>query len=309
MPFSSVLWYYLSETGMGEEPMENLINRAKVLIEALPYIKAFSGQTIVIKYGGAAMVDEELKKGFALNIVLLKYVGMKPVIIHGGGPQITSIMERMGKKAQFLDGQRVTDGETMEIVEMVLGGKLNKEIVSMINHRGARAVGLSGVDGNLIQATRHIPPSSEEDLGLVGDITQINPEIIEAVDGQGFVPVIASLGVGENEVRYNVNADLAAGELAAALGAFKFIILTDTKGVLGNQDDEDTLISTINLGEIERLIDEGTISGGMIPKLKACQIALSGGVSKAHIIDGRIPNSIILELFTDEGIGTQITKQ
>ena len=288
--------------------MENLIARAEILTEALPYIKSFSEQTIAIKYGGAAMVDEELKKGFALDVVLLKYVGMKPVIIHGGGPQITSIMEQMGKKAQFVDGQRVTDKETMEIVEMVLGGKVNKEIVSMINHQGARAVGLSGVDGNLIRAAKHTPPSSGGDLGLVGDITQINPEIIQTIDKQGFIPVIASLGVGEDETRYNINADLAAGELAAALGAIKFIVLTDIKGILRDQDDENSLVSTVNLGEIEKLVAEGIISGGMIPKIRACRIALSAGVKKAHIIDGRISHSILLELFTDEGIGTQISR-
>lgn len=287
--------------------MENLITRAEILIEALPYIKGFSGQTTVIKYGGAAMVDEGLKKGFALDVVLLKYIGMKPVIIHGGGPQITSIMAQLGKKAQFVDGERVTDKGTMEVVEMVLAGRINKEIVSMINLGGARAVGLSGVDGNLIQATKHTPLSSGEDLGLVGDITRINPEIIEAIDGEGFIPVIASLGVGEDGTRYNINADLAAGSLAAALAAIKLIILTDTRGVLKDHDDDDSLISTINLSEIEGLIKEGIISGGMIPKIKACKTGLEGGVRKAHIIDGRIPHSILLELFTDEGIGTQIT--
>lgn len=287
--------------------MEYLIGQAKTLIEALPYIKSFFGHTIVIKYGGAAMVNEKLKESFALNVVLLKYVGMKPVIIHGGGPQITSIMDRMGKEAKFIAGQRVTDEETIEIVEMVLAGKINKEIVSLVNQAGARAVGLSGVDGRLIEAKRYTP-SSGEDMGWVGDITRINPKIIEIMDEQDFIPVIASLGVGENEHRFNINADLTAGEIAAALNALKLIILTDCRGILADGHNEGTLVSTLNIQEAEELIAKGIISGGMIPKIRACQIALCGGTEKTHIIDGRILNSIILELFTDEGIGTQITR-
>jgi acetylglutamate kinase len=276
--------------------VENL--RSKVLIEALPYIKTFWGKTIVIKYGGSAMVEEGLKDGFARDVVLLKYVGMRPVIVHGGGPQITSLMERMGKKAEFVNGHRVTDSETMEIVEMVLCGKVNKEIVNMINRHGAKAVGLSGVDGGLIQVTKH-----KEEIGLVGDVKQIDPGIIDSLDQEGFVPVIASLGVGEDDRRYNVNADLVAGEMASSLKAIKLVILTDIKGIL---DKRENLISTIRVEEIEGLIEEGVVSGGMIPKLRACEIALRGGVKKAHIIDGRIHHSLLLELFTDEGIGTQV---
>jgi acetylglutamate kinase len=276
--------------------VENL--RSKVLIEALPYIKTFWGKTLVIKYGGSAMVEEGLKDGFARDVVLLKYVGMRPVIVHGGGPQITSLMERMGKKAEFVNGHRVTDSETMEIVEMVLCGKVNKEIVNMINRHGAKAVGLSGVDGGLIQVTKH-----KEEIGLVGDVKQIDPGIIDSLDQEGFVPVIASLGVGEDDRRYNVNADLVAGEMASSLKAIKLVILTDIKGIL---DKRENLISTIRVEEIEGLIEEGVVSGGMIPKLRACEIALRGGVKKAHIIDGRIHHSLLLELFTDEGIGTQV---
>jgi acetylglutamate kinase len=244
------------------------------------------------------MVEEGLKDGFARDVVLLKYVGMRPVIVHGGGPQITSLMERMGKKAEFVNGHRVTDSETMEIVEMVLCGKVNKEIVNMINRHGAKAVGLSGVDGGLIQVTKH-----KEEIGLVGDVKQIDPGIIDSLDQEGFVPVIASLGVGEDDRRYNVNADLVAGEMASSLKAIKLVILTDIKGIL---DKRENLISTIRVEEIEGLIEEGVVSGGMIPKLRACEIALRGGVKKAHIIDGRIHHSLLLELFTDEGIGTQV---
>lgn len=281
--------------------MESL--RAEVLIEALPYIKTFWGKTLVLKYGGSAMVKEELKEGFARDIVLLKYVGMRPVIVHGGGPQITSIMEKMGKKASFVDGYRVTDKETMEIVQMVLCGKINIEIVDMVSRHGAKAVGLSGVDGGLIQAKKHIPAEGKEDIGLVGDVIRIEPKIIESLDEKGFIPVIASLGIGKDDERYNINADLVAGEVASSLKAIKLVILTDTKGILGEKNN---LVSTIRMGEIERLITKGIVTGGMIPKLRACEIALKGGTKKAHIIDGRIPHSLLLELFTDEGIGTQV---
>lgn len=273
--------------------------RAKVLIEALPYIRRFWDKTLVLKYGGSAMVDEELKEGFACDIVLLRYVGMRPVIIHGGGPQITSIMERMGKKAEFINGYRVTDKETMEIVEMVLCGKVNKEIVNMINRHGGKAVGLSGVDGGLIQAKKHV----DREMGFVGDVKQINPEIIESLDQEGFIPIIASLGIGDDDQRYNINADLVAGEIASSLKALKLVILTDIEGII---DEKKNLISTIRVCEIDGLIANGIVKGGMIPKLRACEIALRGGVEKAHIIDGRIPHSILLELFTDEGIGTQV---
>jgi len=283
--------------------MESLIKRANILIEALPYIKTFFGKIIVIKYGGKAMIDEELKHGFAQDIVLLKYIGIKPVIIHGGGMQISHVMEKMGKKVEFINGLRTTDTETMEIVEMVLGGRINSEIVSLINHHGGRAVGLTGVDGGLIEANETTKGS------LIGRVTNIKPEIIETLDEDGFIPVIAPIGIGGGGKRYNINADLVSSEIAITLSAQKLIILTDMKGILRDIKDPNSLISTLKIGEIEPLIKDGSITEGMIPKINACKKAVSSNrVNKAHIIDGRIPHSILLELFTDEGIGTQIIR-
>ena len=280
--------------------MEELIKRAEILIEALPYIKTFYGQTIVIKYGGAAMTDEELKKSFAQDIVLLRYVGMKPVIVHGGGPHITSLMERVGKKAEFIGGLRVTDEETMELTEMVLSGKVNSEIVSLINRGGAKAVGISGIDGASIRVSK-----LKGELGLVGEIERINPEMISTLDEAGFIPVVAPVGLGQDEKHYNINADVVACELAIALAAGKLIFLTDTKGIL----KEGSLLATIKAGQIEDLIKEGTIKEGMIPKAKAASKAISSGVDKVHILDGRISHVLLLELFTDRGIGTEVVAE
>lgn len=277
--------------------MEELIKRAEILIEALPYIKSFYGQTIVIKYGGAAMVDEQLKKSFAQDVTLLRYVGLKPAIVHGGGPHITHLMERLGKEAEFIDGLRVTDEETMELTEMVLGGKVNSEIVSLINRSGAKAVGISGIDGASIKVSK-----LKDELGLVGEIEMINPEMISTLDEAGFIPVIAPIGLGRDEKHYNINADVVACELAIALAASKLIFLTDTKGIL----KEGSLFSTIKASQIEDLVKEGVIRGGMIPKAKAASKAISSGVKKVHILDGRISHVLLLELFTDRGIGTEV---
>lgn len=287
--------------------MESLISRANILIEALPYIKTFFGKTIVIKYGGKAMVDEELKHCFAQDIVLLKYIGTKPVIVHGGGVQINQVMKKMGKEVEFIDGLRVTDTETMEIVEMVLGGRINSEIVSLINHHGASAIGLTGVDGELIEACQTTDGSNTSGRGLTGQVSKINPKVLETLDESGFIPVIAPIGAGKDGKRYNINADLVAAEIATTLSAQKLILLTDIKGILKDIKDPYSLISTLKIEEIDPLINAGCISEGMIPKINACKCAIgSNKVDKAHIIDGRIPHSILLELFTDKGIGTQI---
>lgn len=281
--------------------MESLISRANILIEALPYIKSFLGKIIVIKYSGKAMVDEKLKHSFAQDVVLLRYIGIKPVIVHGGGIQISNVMEKMGKKAKFIDGLRSTDSETMEIVEMVLGGLINSEIVSLINHHGAPAVGLTGVDGELIEACESTKGSR------TGQTTRINSKIIETLDENGFIPVIAPIGVGKEGKRYNINADEVAAEIAIALSAQKLILLTDTKGILRDIKDSHSLIPTLKVGKIDGLIKDGCVTEGMIPKINACKKAISSNkVDKAHIIDGRIQHSLLLELFTDKGIGTQI---
>jgi len=281
--------------------LQESIFKADVLIEALKYIKQFYGKTIVIKYGGNAMIDEKLKEKVILDIVLMKYVGMNPVVIHGGGPEITEVMEKMGKKSEFIKGLRVTDAETMEIVEMVLG-RINKGLVALINQHGAKAVGLSGKDGGLITAEKC---KSDVDLGFVGDVSEIDPQIIHVLDKEGFIPVISSIGTCDGET-YNINADLVAGEIAASLKAEKLIMLTDIRGILRDQKDEKSLISTIKVSEIDQLKQDGVISGGMLPKVEACVIALRESVKKTHIIDGRISHSILLEIFTDSGIGTQI---
>ncbi|MCD6506482.1 acetylglutamate kinase [Candidatus Poribacteria bacterium] len=285
--------------------MNELISKAKVLIEALPYIRRFYGTTMVIKYGGSAMIEDELRESVIQDVVLLKFVGMNPVLVHGGGPMISRTMEKLGKKSRFVNGLRVTDGETMEIVEMVLAGVINKQIVSLINQHGAKAVGICGKDASFILAKKHMP-KPDLDIGFVGEVVRINPGIIDTLISGGFIPVIAPIGVDEGGQTYNINADTVAGEIAAALKAEKLILLTDVRGILADREDENSLIPTIHEDEVERLKAEGVIAGGMIPKVKACLIALKGGVSKTHIIDGRIPHSILLEIFTESGIGTEI---
>ncbi len=280
--------------------------RAEILMEALPYIQEFGGKTVVIKYGGAAMERQELKDSFARNVMLLKVVGIHPVVVHGGGPQIGALMKRLGKEPQFVGGMRVTDAETVEIVEMVLVGTINKEIVGRINQHGGRAVGLSGKDDRLIRAHRrlHRLPSGEEvDIGFVGEVDEVNPEPIRLLEEHGFIPVIAPVGVGRGGETYNINADLVAGEVAAALRAAKLIHLTDVQGIL---DGQKRFLSTVSRTEIERLVHDGVIDGGMLPKVESSLRALKGGTKKAHIIDGRVPHAILLELFTREGIGTEI---
>ena len=293
--------------------MKKYIEKATILIESLPYIRKFSGKTFVIKYGGAAMVDDKLKDAFAQDIVLLNFIGIKPVIVHGGGPKINSIMEKMGKKPTFVQGQRVTDEETIDIVEMVLGGLINKQIVSLINNHGGLAIGLSGKDGNLIKAKKKIirklsPETGVPeiiDLGLVGEVEKINPRVLDTIDESGFIPVIAPISAGKKSNTLNINADYVAGEIASALKAEKLILLTDTEGIL---DKKNRLMSTLNAKKIKSLIANGTISGGMLPKVQACQNAISNKVGKTHIIDGRTPHALLLEIFTEEGIGTEIVK-
>ncbi|MBI4682519.1 MAG: acetylglutamate kinase [Nitrospirae bacterium] len=293
--------------------MKTIIEKANILIESLPYIRKFSGKTFVIKYGGAAMVDDELKNAFAQDIVLLNFIGIKPVIVHGGGPKINSIMEKMGKKPTFVQGQRVTDEETVDIVEMVLGGLINKQIVSLINKHGGLAIGLSGKDGNLIEARRKVirkisPETGVPeiiDLGLVGEITRINPRILTSMEESGFIPVIAPIGTGQKSRTLNINADYVAGAVASSLKAEKLILLTDVEGI---KDKKNRLISTLNIKKIKPLISNGTISGGMLPKVQACHNAVEGDVKKTHIIDGRVPHALLLEIFTEEGIGTEIVR-
>lgn len=292
--------------------MDNAYTKAKVLIESLPYLRAFNNKTVVIKYGGHAMVDEGLKKNFALDIILLKYIGINPIVVHGGGPQINRFLEKMQITPSYVEGMRVTDGETMDVVEMVLVGKVNKEIVGLINHHGGKAVGLSGRDGDLVQAKKmeirskqrkgDLPPELI-DIGRVGEVTNINPDILETLDEQDFIPVIAPVGVGDDGQAFNINADLVAGAIAARLGAAKLILLTDVEGVKNRAGD---LLSTIRSSQVDKLIESEVISGGMIPKVRCCQSALAGGVRKAHIVDGRQEHAILLEIFTHEGIGTEI---
>ncbi len=292
--------------------MNKGMEKAKILIESLPYIKKFAHKTVVIKYGGHAMVDEELKKNFALDIILLKYIGINPVVVHGGGPQINTFLDKMNIKSNYIQGMRITDGETMDVVEMVLVGKVNKEIVSLINFHGGRAVGLSGRDGDMIKArkmslsinVKDAPPELI-DLGRVGEVTEVNPEVLVTLDRQNFIPVIAPVGVGEDGKSYNINADLVAGAVASQLKAEKLVLLTDVEGV---NDDKGRLIPSMSCAEADSHISSGLIGGGMIPKVKCCQEVVQKGVSKAHIIDGRQEHSLLLEIFTRQGTGTEITK-
>jgi acetylglutamate kinase len=290
--------------------MQKLIEKATTLLEALPYIRRFSGTNIVIKYGGHAMADESLKKSFALDIILLKSLGINPVIVHGGGPQINETLKRYGIVSEFVKGMRVTDGATMGVVEMVLTGQVNKEVVGYINQHGGKAVGLSGKDGGLLfckkllQDVRRDDGSVEAvDIGFVGDVTRVDATILDTLEKGGFIPVIAPIGVGLGGESYNINADLVAGRIGAAIKAEKLILLTDVSGV---KDREGTLLSSIDLDQVPALIDNGTITGGMIPKVTCCVDALRGGVKKAHIIDGRVEHAVLLEIFTDVGVGTEI---
>jgi acetylglutamate kinase len=294
-----------------EGAVKSQIEKINILFETLPYIRKFAGTTVVIKFGGHAMVSEQLKKLFAEDVVFLKFLGINPVVVHGGGPQIGAMMERLGLKPRFVDGHRITDEETMDIVEMVLVGKVNQEIVGLINRHGGCAVGLSGKDANLIRAEKYYlsdakvkeTPSEIIDIGLVGKVKGVNAELITTLMADGVIPVIAPTGIGDGGETYNINADLVAGAVASALAAEKLILLTDVPGVLnGNKE----LIHAMNERTTLRMIEEGTIEGGMFPKVKCCLKALRGGVKKAHIVDGRLKHTILLEMFTDQGIGTEI---
>ena len=291
--------------------MQAFIDKANTLMEALPYIRRFSGKTIVIKYGGHAMADEALKESFALDVILLRSLGINVVVVHGGGPQINETLKRYGIVSEFVRGMRVTDGPTMAVVEMVLTGQVNQEVVGYLNQHGGRAVGLSGKDGNLLlcekmlQEIKHEDGSVElVDIGFVGNVVKVNQELIQTLEHGKFLPVIAPVGVGVNGESYNINADLVAGKVAGALRAEKLMLLTDVSGV---KDKEGKLISSISLPEVPLLIDNGTISGGMIPKVECCVAALGEGARKAHIIDGRVKHAVLLEIFTDIGVGTEIT--
>ncbi len=292
--------------------MKCIIEKANILIESLPFIRSFYSKTFVIKYGGAAQIEESLKDTFAQDIALFNFIGIRTVIVHGGGPKISETMKRMGKEPTFIQGQRVTDRETMDIVEMVLGGLINKEIVSMINRHGAKAVGLSGKDGGLIRAKKKVLRRSARDgddevidIGQVGEVEEIRPEVIDCLQREGFIPVISPIGVGQRGESYNINADYVASALATSLRAEKLILLTDVAGI---KDANGSVLSTLKKEEVLRLINEGVITGGMLPKVQACLRALDKGVAKNHIIDGRIPHSLLLEIFTKEGIGTEIVR-
>ncbi len=278
---------------------------AHILIEALPYIQRFSGKTVVIKYGGNAMVDDALKDGFARDVVLMKQVGINPVVVHGGGPQIGRLLAQLGKESQFVDGLRVTDRETMDVVEMVLGGLVNKEIVTLINRAGGRAVGLTGKDGGLIHARRLVRPDPRStptiDLGHVGEVAAIDPGIVRLLDSADFIPVIAPVGVDSDGHSYNINADTVAGKIASVLAAEKLILLTNTPGVL---DRAGRLLTGLRAEQVEALIADGTLSGGMLPKVECALDAVRSGVRAAHIIDGRVPHAVLVELFSDQGVGT-----
>ena len=294
--------------------MQKLIHKAEILLESLPYIKSFYGKTIVIKYGGNAMISDELKENFALDIVMMKYIGINPVVVHGGGPQIDKTLKALGIQSKFVEGQRVTSKETIDVVEMVLGGKVNKEIVSLINRHGGNAVGITGKDGDLILAKRHkkVKHSPETDrpeiidLGLVGEITKVNPGILETLDTGGFIPVIAPIGRGENGETLNINADFVAAQIASALEAEKLILMTDTEGV---KNKAGTLQSGLSRKNTSDMIRSKVIRDGMLPKVNCCLDALKSGVHKTHIIDGRVRHALLLEIFTAEGIGTQIVEK
>ncbi|HAR90685.1 MAG TPA: acetylglutamate kinase [Gammaproteobacteria bacterium] len=283
-------------------PIDNAKNIARVLTEALPYIQKFTGRTVVVKYGGNAMVDDKLKNSFARDIVLMKLVGMNPIVVHGGGPQIGELLERLNIESEFVDGMRVTDEHTMDVVEMVLGASVNKQIVNGLNRVGGRAVGLSGADGGLVQARAH----GDGSLGLVGDVARVDPSVIIPLLEQGYIPVISSVAPNHEGQPYNINADTVAGELAAALDAEKLVLLTDTPGILKDRDDPASLFRQLSLAEARALIDDAIVAGGMVPKTQCCIRALAQGVRAAHILDGRVPHALLLEVFTKTGIGTMV---
>lgn len=288
---------------------QNAQQIAQVLSEALPYIRRFQGKTVVIKFGGNAMINEELKHSFARNIVLMKLVGINPIVVHGGGPQIGSLLKKLGKVSEFIDGMRVTDSETMDVVEMVLGGLVNKDIVNLINRSGGKAVGLTGKDGDFIRARKIVMQQVDShklaheiiDLGHVGEVESIDPAVVEMLGHSDFIPVIAPIGVGKDGYSYNINADLVAGKIAEVLKAEKLLLLTDITGIL---DKTGNLLTGLSIKDVDALIADGTITGGMIPKTRCATDALKGGVSAVHIIDGRVENAVLLELFTDQGVGT-----
>jgi acetylglutamate kinase len=287
--------------------METLIKRAEILIEALPYIQKLYGKTVVIKYGGSAMINGELKNSVMEDITLLKYVGMNPVLVHGGGPDITRTLEKFNIKSEFVNGLRVTDIETMQVAQMVLVGKTNKEIVSILNQKGGKAIGLCGIDGNLIECEQYktVMDGRETDIGYVGKITNINSKVLELIARDEYIPVVAPIGVGKNGESFNINADTVAGEIAAAIKAEKLMLLTDVEGVKKTKDS-DEILAALTIKEVHELISQKIINGGMIPKVLGCVDALERGVGRTHIIDGRIPHCILLEIFTNRGIGTMI---
>lgn len=286
---------------------QTLLDKANILVEALPYIRKFYGKTFVIKYGGAAQKEPFLKDAFAQDIVLLNFIGIKPIVVHGGGPKITELMKRLGKEPQFIHGHRVTDKETMEIVEMILGGVINKEIVQLINSHGGKAVGLTGKDAGLLRTTKKLLKINNEeiDLGFVGEVEKVCVEVLETLQDKGFIPVVAPIGFDKHGQSYNINADTVASAIAVAVKAEKLILLTDVKGIT---DDNNDLVSTLKMQEALKLIEQQIITGGMIPKVYACLNALQGDVKKTHIIDGRIPHSLLLEIFTQRGVGTEVVR-
>ncbi len=283
--------------------------KAEVLSEALPYIRRFHGKTVVIKYGGNAMIEESLQRSFAHDVVLLKLVGLNPVVVHGGGPQINAALKRIGKEGTFIQGMRVTDAETMEVVEWVLGGQVQQDIVMMINEAGGKAVGLTGKDGCLIQATKKMIPDAEHpggllDIGYVGDISRIEPAVVKALQDDQFIPVISSIGYGDDGTAYNINADVVAGKMAEILGAEKLVMMTNTPGVLDKNGD---LLRSLSARTINELFEDGTISGGMLPKISSALDAARHGVNSVHVVDGRVPHCLLLEILTDQGVGTMIS--
>ncbi|HHW30710.1 MAG TPA: acetylglutamate kinase [Clostridiaceae bacterium] len=289
--------------------METIIKKAQILIEALPYIQKFYGKTVVIKYGGNAMINDTLKNSVMEDIILLKYIGLHPIVVHGGGPDINKALEKFDIKSEFVNGLRVTDAATMEVAQMVLVGKTNKEIVSMLNHKGGKAIGLCGIDGNLLECRQHKPvvDGVERDIGYVGKIINVNAKVIELISKDEYIPVVAPIGVGKDGKSYNINADTVASEVAAALKAEKLILLTDVEGVKLSKDSNE-IISSLTIQEAKELIEKNVIVGGMIPKILGCIEALEKGVGTTHILDGRVPHSILLEVFTNQGIGTMIIK-
>ena len=288
--------------------MDQIIKKAEVLIESLPYIKQFKGKTFVIKYGGSVLNNDKIKKSVIEDIILLKYVGVNPVIVHGGGPAISKTMEAYEKESCFVKGLRVTDAETMKIVEMVLVGKVNKEIISLINQMGARGVGISGKDGSLIQASRLCPENIGEDLGFVGQVDQVNPEIVHQIIAGGYIPAIAPVGGNDQGETFNINADTVAGQLAISLESEKLIFLTDVDGIRSNKEEADSRVSSLSISRARKWIQEGKIKGGMVPKVKACIEAVQSKVQRTHIINGLVSHALLLEIFTDQGIGTMIVE-